>query len=111
MRRSFRTHEGCHTQTQGVALGWYESPLQGESECLNPESSLSGESKYPNSGSPLQSGIRNISAGVRRLFRAKQDPLAESIATIRSMDVVGPVKRREWLTYIRLRTGTGSDKN
>jgi hypothetical protein len=30
MRRSFRTHEGGHTETQGVALGWYASPLQGE---------------------------------------------------------------------------------
>jgi hypothetical protein len=35
MRRSFRTHEGGHPETQGVALGWYASPLQGESKCLN----------------------------------------------------------------------------
>jgi hypothetical protein len=32
MRRSFRTHEGGHTETQGVALG---SPLQGDSKCPN----------------------------------------------------------------------------
>jgi hypothetical protein len=35
MRRSFRTHEWGHPQTQGVALGWYASPLQGESKYPN----------------------------------------------------------------------------
>jgi hypothetical protein len=40
---------------------------------------------------------------MRRPFRAKQGPLVESIATIRSMDVVGSIKRGERVTTVRLR--------
>jgi hypothetical protein len=54
MRRSFRTHEWIHIETQGVALGWYASPLQGESKCPNSRSPPQGDSKCLNSGSPLQ---------------------------------------------------------
>jgi hypothetical protein len=43
LRRSFRTHEGGRTETQGVALGWYASPLQGDSKCPNSRSSIQGE--------------------------------------------------------------------
>jgi hypothetical protein len=39
-----------------------------------------------------------------RLFRAKQGPLVESIAIIRPMNFMIPVKRGERVTAIRLHT-------
>jgi hypothetical protein len=98
MRRSFRTHESGHAQTQGVALGWYASPLQGDSKC-------------PNSRSPRQREIGFLTAGVRRPFRKKQGPLVESIATIRSIDVVGSIKRGERVIDVRLRTVAKTNKD
>jgi hypothetical protein len=57
MRRSFRTHEWIRIETQGVALGWYASPLQGDSKC-------------PNSSPPF--GTKWI--GRRRTFGTKHGP-------------------------------------
>jgi hypothetical protein len=104
MRRSFRTHEGGHTETQGVALGWYASPLQGESKCRNSGSPRQGESKYPNSRSPRHGEIGFSRAGVCRPLRRKHGPHVESLATIRSMDVVVPLKRGERVMDMRMRT-------
>jgi hypothetical protein len=99
MRRSFRTREGYHTETQGVALVWYASPLQGEGRIQM---------------SKLQGRLFREKPNVQTLgrpFRRKQGPIVESIATIRSMDAVAPVKWGERLIDIRLRTVAKSDED
>jgi hypothetical protein len=79
LRRSFRTHEWVPTQTQGVALGWYASPIQGEPNVQTPGSPFQGESKCPNSSQPQRGCTPHRILHLRPWVNLRQYPNTEML--------------------------------